>query len=343
MTEENNPSPQPAEQPVAARQPELHEQVDELLDEVEALTNEVLADTEQAKAKDGQAAQSKVPERDPAKEVIADDVGLSAESPLIQDGEKTAVQEVVAEVDHELHQMEKLINGMVDPVAGEDPALIDEMPVIPESPNHLAAEESQVDSENVDHLEAKTSPGPGAESSDRLDAEGTAGLEDQSSKRLDDEIAAEIPTVPKEAASALSQKEQVLDDDLEALLGTQPAPEVEAPADDIPLVDDSAPAAESAQEDASAKKEQALQREAASEIDLESIPVWRLIKLRLAAKSKKALWLVGRKFAGGLVWVLQKIDARLGDRVPPMVRELIGYCALGTLAMCLIAVLLALL
>ena len=108
----NNPdhlTPNPSPPPAAAEEPDLRDQVDELLDEVEALTKETLGESESGGAR---GAPPDVPTRDPAKETAADDVGLSSKSPLVQDGERTPVEEVAADVDQELDQMERLISGI---------------------------------------------------------------------------------------------------------------------------------------------------------------------------------------------------------------------------------------
>ena len=68
-----------------------------------------------------------------------------------------------------------------------------------------------------------------------------------------------------------------------------------------------------------------------------------MLKLKLKAKSRRLGLFVGRRGTDALVWLLDRIDAKIGNKLPPMARELIGYCALATLAMPIIALLIFLL
>ena len=152
MSEQETPNKGQTPPPVAAEEPLLEDDIEKLVNEVESLTTEVLVST------DSNPAGSEVPTRDPAKEPIADDAGLSAASPLVQDGAPTSVEEVVADVDHELDEMEKLIGGLGESMEAED----DAADLIPSS---------EVESQD-DPASATPDAVPGVEKADQVLANG---------------------------------------------------------------------------------------------------------------------------------------------------------------------------
>ncbi len=68
-----------------------------------------------------------------------------------------------------------------------------------------------------------------------------------------------------------------------------------------------------------------------------------MVKLKLKARSFQVALFIRRRATDALVGLLDRIDARIGNKLPPMVRELIGYCALATIAMAIIALIIFLL
>ena len=108
--------------------------------------------------------------------------------------------------------------------------------------------------------------------------------------------------------------------------------DLEAPSADVPPPVD--PAETPATADRAAPKPRAAPQ---SDIDLESISIWRVVKLKLKARTLHLAVFIRRKAIDALVWLLDRIDAKIGNKLPPMAREIAGYCALATLAMSIIA------
>ncbi len=374
MSDSDHPNPNPPSSPVAAEEPDLQDQVDGLLDDVEALTKETLGESESDKAR----APADVPTTDPAKEVVADDVGLSSESPLVQDGERTPVEEVAAGVDQELDQMEKLIGGLDDsasptdsntsghadvpaeppveapdsePATGIENATASDDDLIGSIEEQPAAAEPVVDAESDSTpsvaepaVDAESESAPPAEFEDAsLDADiaelVASTLEPEPPDEPDALIADQIPAEPVDLQPGESAKETSLDEDLDALLASSevaaledPIGDVSPPADPADPIDSVAPPATT---DTRAPKPKAATH---SDIDLASIPIRRVVKLKLKARSRHVGLFIGRRGTNALVWLLDRIDAKIGKKLPPMARELAGYCALATLAMSIIAI-----
>ena len=273
-----------------------------------------------------------VPNSDPAKEVIADDVGLTDQSPLIQEGDRTPVEEVVADVDLELDQMEKLIGGMGGAAVPEGGGHADEAPIIDEAAVGVSDHETTAPEEGaalhaLPGLPGEPQPAPAG----GMDA--GAAASDAGDAALIDSAA------PEEPAGRPSRREQSLDDDIDALLANGREAEDQT-ADDEQLAHEDSSVVDEIQSDTAAPNQQA---ESTQEPDWGSITVWQLVKTRLLARSKRTFSLLRERLGEALVGLLDKIDGLIGDRLPAAVREVIGYCALGTLAMCLVAVLIALL
>lgn len=366
MSDPDHPNPDPSPPPAAAEEPDLRDQVDELLDDVEALTKETLGESEPGEAR----APADVPTTDPAKEIAADDVGLSSESPLVQDGERTPVEEVAADVDQELDQMERLISGIggsTSPadsgasnhtdVAAAIPAEAPDPPQPTDAENTTASdgevigniEEEQVASEPAVDAGAKPMP-PAPAGDDSLDediAEIVAStLDADPTTEPDALIAGQIPSDPEELLStdpeslqpAESAKETTLDQDIDALLASSEVADLEAPSADIPSLAD--PADKPPTTDKAAPKPRETPQ---PDIDLESISIWRVVKLKLKARSQHLALFIRRRAADAVVRLLERIDARIGNKLSPMAREMVGYCALATLAMSIIALIIFLL
>ncbi|MCH7871521.1 MAG: hypothetical protein IID33_07455 [Planctomycetes bacterium] len=368
MTDPDHPNPNPSQPPAAAQEPELQDQVDQLLDEVEALTKETLGESESAEAR----TPAEVPTTDPAKEQAADDVGLSSESALVQDGERTSVEEVAADVDQELDHMERLIGGIGGSTSPADSGTSDGAEAAAEVPAEVPDPEPPTGAENTtasdgDAIEAiddkQPAPEPAVDAepdstppdpAEGVDASLEKDIAEIVASTLDADppteadalIAGEIPSDPggllhadpETLESTESAKETTLDQDIDALLASSEVADLEAPSTDAPPPAD--PKDPTATTDRTAPKPEAAPQ---SDIDLESIPIWRVLKLKLKAKSRRLGLFVGRRGTDALVWLLDRIDAKIGNKLPPMARELIGYCALATLAMSIIALLIFLL
>ena len=360
MTDPDHPNPNPSQPPAAAEEPELQDQVDQLLDEVEALTKETLGESESGEAR----APAEVPTTDPAKEQAADDVGLSSESALVQDGERTSVEEVAADVDQELDQMERLISGIGGSASPADSGTSDGAEAAAAIPAEAPNPEPPTDAENTtasdgDVIEAIDEKHPAPEpavdaGSDSMppDDSGDTSLEEDIAEivastldadpatEADALIAGEIPSDPGGLLHAdletleptESAKETTLDQDIDALLASSEVADLEDPSTDAPPP--AAPKDPTATTGQTTPKPRAAPQ---SDIDLESIPIWRVLKLKLKAKSRRLGLFVGRRGTDALVWLLDRIDAKIGNKLPPMAREMIGYCALATLAMSIIA------
>ncbi len=375
MSDPDHPNPNPSPPPAAAEEPDLQNEVDELLDEVEALTQETLGETGSGEAR----APADVPTADPAKEIAADDVGLSTESPLIQDGDRTSVEEVAADVDQELDQMERLISGIGGSTSPDDSDTSDQGDVAATPPAEAPDSEPQTDAENttasdVDLIgsveEDPPAPEPAADAesdpvppTEELDASLEEDIADIVASTLDAEpptvpdalIADQIPSDPEDLLAsdseslqpAESAKETSLDEDIDALLASSEVAEAAEAAEVADLeapLEDVSPPVESA--DPLPPTDRAAPKSAAapqSDIDLESIPIWRVVKLKLKAKSRHFGLFIGRRGTDALVWLLDRIDAKIGNKLPPMAREIAGYCALATLAMSIIALIIFLL
>jgi len=347
MSDPDHPNPNPSPPPAAADEPDLQDQVDHLLDEVEELTKETLGESESSEAR----APADVPTTDPAKDIVADDVGLSSGSALVQDGGRTPVEEVAADVDQELDQMERLISGIGGSTSPTDSGTSDQTDLAATIPAVAPDPEPPTDAENtlasgvdvIGSIDAEQgAPEPAVDTgSDAMppavaDGEDTSLDEDIAeivASTLDAEppsepdalIADQIPSDPQSLQPAESAKETSLDQDIDALLASSGVADLEAPSADVPppaATDDAAPKPEAAPQ---------------SDIDLESIPIWRVIKLKLKAKSRYFGLFIGRRGTDALVWLLDRIDAKIGNKLPPMAREMVGYCALATLAMSIIA------
>jgi len=322
MSEAETPNEGQAPQPVAADEPALEDDLEKLVNEVESLTNDVLASTDSKAANGGE-----VPTRDPAKEPVADDAGLSAASPLVQDGDPTGVEEVVADVDHELDQMEKLIGSLGEPMDAQD----DVADSVPSPAVESAGESASGVANAVPGLES-----PADDIADELpNTPATAAASPEQ------EIAGQIPATPEQSEAPASRTEKVLDQDLDALLappdeGAEPPLE----ASDLLADSESEPAEETSPEPLAAKpQEQPIDSARPSAADVEDLPLWQILKSRLLARIRRLRVAVGSMLLNGVLALLERIDARIGQRLPPMVKELIGYCALGTLGMCVVALL----
>ena len=354
MSDPDHPNPNPSPPPAAAEEPELEDQVDQLLDEVEALTKETLGESESGEAR----APADVPTTDPAKEIAADDVGLSSESPLVQDGERTPVEEVAAGVDQELDQMERLISGIGGSTSPDDSGTSDQTEVAAAAGAEAPDPELPTDTENTPASDVDVTETVEEEQSAPESAEDTgpdpmppASVDDEATG-LDDDIAeivastletdpptepdalidSQIPSDPEGHQSAESAKETTLDRDIDTLLASSELAELEAPIADV------SPPAD--QKETPATTETAAPKPTAApqpDIDLESVPIWRVVKLKFKAKSRYFGLFIGRKGTDFLVWLLDRIDAKIGNKLPPMAREMAGYCALATLAMSIIA------
>lgn len=321
MSEQETPNEGQTPPPVAAEEPLLEDDIEKLVNEVESLTTEVLVST------DSNPAGSEVPTRDPAKEPIADDAGLSAASPLVQDGAPTSVEEVVADVDHELDEMEKLIGGLGESMEAED----DAADLIPSS---------EVESQD-DPASATPDAVPGVGSSADETADDLHSTPAAAAASPEEEIADQIPAVPEQVEAGASQTEQALDQDLDALLTPQDADgEPPAEANDS-LAADETESLEAPSPDPPAAKSQERPTGSAAPTaaDLADLPLWQIFKSRVLMRMRRAQIAAAQGLLNGVLTLLEKIDARLGERIPPMVKELLGYCALGTLGMCVVALL----
>ncbi len=355
MSDPDHPNPNPSPPPEAADEPDLQDEVDQLLDEVEALTKETLGESESGEAREP----ADVPTTDPAKEIAADDVGLSGGSPLIQDGQRTSVEEVAADVDQELDQMERLISGIGGSTSDVDAGTSEQAGVAAEPPSAApdpmppteAENATAADTEAIGNIEEEQ---PASEPA--VDAGPDSmppALADGGDTSLDEDIAeivaatmdADPPTDPPTEPDALiagqipsdpddllapdpeslhpaeSAAETTLDDDLDALLASSEVAELEGV---------TPPATTNRADPKPAGTPQ-------TEIDLASIPIWRVVKLKLKARSHHLAGSARRRATDALVWLLDRIDAKIGNKLPPMARELVGYCALATLAMSVIA------
>ena len=352
MSDPDHPNPNPSPSPAAAEEPDLQNQVDELLDEVEALTKETLGESESGEAR----APADVPTTDPAKEIAADDVGLSSESPLVQDGERTSVEEVAADVDQELDQMERLISGIGGSTSPGDSSTSDQTDVAAALPAEASDAEPPTDAENTTTSEVEVI---GSLAEERVASEPTADAganpmppASAGHARLDEDIpeidaatpnadppiepdaliAGQIPSDPQDLQPAESAKETTLDQDIDALLATAEVAEPKGSMADVSPPAD--PGEAPATTDRAAPKTEAAPQ---SDIDLESISIWRVVKLKLKARTLHLAVFIRRKAIDALVWLLDRIDAKIGNKLPPMAREIAGYCALATLAMSIIA------
>jgi hypothetical protein len=187
---DKTPSSPPAQEESPA---ELAAQVDRLVENVEALAGLVSRETERKPA-------PPVPARDPAAETAADDRGLSSASPLIQDGERMEIDEIVADVELALDRTRRDLQSIgIGPPAAEgdvdarpdDPHDVetatrpDERSVLPGTPDAdsmldelerlVALTEEQQDQPAADAAEPRgpveaAAAGAGAASSDLLAA-----------------------------------------------------------------------------------------------------------------------------------------------------------------------------
>jgi len=349
MTMSNPDQPNPSPPPATAEEPDLQDQVDQLLDEVEALTKETLGESEVR-------APADVPTTDPAKEIAADDVGLSSESPLVQDGGRTSVEEVAADVDQELDQMERLISGFGGSTSSADPSSSDQAEAAAAIPAEAPDPEPPTDAENTtpsdgdvvgraEEQQAAPVPAVSAGSDPMPPAPAEHVRPDEDIPEIDAStpnadpptepdalIAGQIPSDPQDLQPAESVKETTLDQDIDALLATAEVAEPKGSMADVSPPAD--PGEAPATTDRAAPKPEAAPQ---SDIDLESISIWHVVKLKLKAKSRHLGLFIGRSATDALVWLLERIDAKVGNKLPPMAREMVGYCALATLAMSIIA------
>ena len=352
MSDPDHPNPNPSPPPATADEPDLRDQVDQLLDEVDALTKETLGESESGEAR----APADVPTTDPAKEIAADDVGLSSESPLVQDGERMSVEEVAADVDQELDQMERLISGFGGSTSSADPSSSDQAEAAAAIPAEAPDPEPPTDAENTtpcdvdvvgraEEQQAAPVPAVSAESDPMPPAPAGHARPDEDIPEIDAStpnadpptepdalIAGQIPSDPQDLQPAESVKETTLDQDIDALLATAEVAEPKGSMADVSPPAD--PGEAPATTDRAAPKPEAAPQ---SDIDLESISIWHVVKLKLKAKSRHLGLFIGRSATDALVWLLERIDAKVGNKLPPMAREMVGYCALATLAMSIIA------
>ncbi len=105
----------PDSQPVSAGGNDLDHEIDHLLSDVESLTDEILSGPPRSSENTPQKMAPVVTDSQPITPPV-DDAGLSAQTPLIQDGDRVAVEEIVADVDHELDQMEKKVTQIAEKV-----------------------------------------------------------------------------------------------------------------------------------------------------------------------------------------------------------------------------------
>ncbi len=366
MNDPDHPNPDPSPPPAAAEEPDLRDQVDELLDDVEALTKETLGEDEPGEAR----APADVPTTDPAKEIAADDVGLSSKSPLVQDGERTSVEEVAADVDQELDQMERLISGIGGSTSSADSGTSNQTDVPAAVPAEAPDPEPPTDTENTTASdvevigsieEERVASEPAADAAPDLMPPTPAGdasldediaeivastLDADPTTEPDALIAGQIPSDPEELLSpdpeslqpAESAKETTLDQDIDALLASSEVADLEAPSAEVPPP--AGPGNPPATTDRAAPKQAGTPQ---PDIDLESISIWRVVKLKLKARSRHLALFIRRRATDALVRLLERIDAKIGNKLSPMAREMVGYCALATLAMSIIALIIFLL
>jgi hypothetical protein len=316
MTEEQQQLP-------AAEGDDLDQRLDNLLDEVEALTDEVLADPPEPAAD--------APAEDPATQIARDDVGLSDQ--VVQDDNQQDTTELLADVDQELDEMERIIGNMgaAGPEATPDTAEVPDQPDPPESSPDALLEDDDI---------ASLIPSDPL----KISGAGTAKREENAEPVASEPAPAPAPapppavedvadeTPPEEEAAEVSELENELESDLHALLSkkrmaddgppTTAEPDQPPPATvDGPLPDDIKPDV--------AKS-------------LESISIWRHVRLKVSARFARWGRAVVDRIVHVLVIVLDRADGPT-SHLSPGTKELIGYCALGTLAMSVVALIVALL
>lgn len=159
--------------------------------------------------------------------------------------------------------------------------------------------------------------------------------------RPEGEIADQIPAAPEQLEVPASTTEKVLDQDLDALLappekGAEPPLEVGdlLSHSETEFLDVTSPEPSPAE-----SQEQPIDSATPSAADLADLPLWQILKSRLLARLRRLQVAAGSVLLNGVLTLLEKIDDRIGERIPPMVKELLGYCALGTLGMCVVALL----
>ncbi len=365
-------SQKPEDNPTQSTNSNLEDEVDKLLDEVEALTQEVLSES---------PATAEVPHADPRRQVAADDAGLAGESPLIQDGEPTSVDDIVADVDLELDRASRKLGHVMDPQVADDDA---------DAPHSPASEESALepDLEAIAELEALErelgeSSIPGADlSPDTAEtrpadsAGATAGIVDEleelqrSVNDLSGEVmshahsstaapeatpppTAQPPKPPGELAADVESELDQLENLLSELEG-KPAPEPPSPAPG-PAIDaevappETQPSAEEVALDADletllaappVQRGNQSEEAAADGIDLDSISVWALFRERLSQRVRASADALRCNGQDRMIGILDLLDRPFG-RISPRHKELIGYCAIATVAMSGVAAVLA--
>lgn len=161
---------------------------------------------------------------------------------------------------------------------------------------------------------------------------------------MDSDIVAASTAEPPRPGQAFSRQEQKLDQDLDALLAAHlPKGEQEAPVKsqgDRKAPPSLPPVLDRARTERPARPTAAGPATAAT---LRDVSIRRLLKERIRSKTRGFLQKPARWLGDALVWVLSRVDAWVGGRLSPRAKELAGYCALGTLAMCVVAVVVALL
>lgn len=272
--------------------------VDELLNDMESLTNEILEDTAEPES-DAPNDSADTPAQDPAKQIVADDQGLADESPLIQDGDSVPTEDVVADIDQELDQMEKLMEEM----SGQQSSF-----------------EDTGSGDSAGQTASSLVPGANIEESDGQPAGEQAAVSEPAPAAADPNIADEIASEPAEIPAAPSVKETELDADLDALLSDKPQEDALASTDDA----------------------EKLAQQSSAKVALESVSIWQLVKLRLMTRIKPLSDWLSALLLERVMRFLDRFDKRFAG-MSPMAKEVIGFCALGTLAMTLVALLVLLL
>lgn len=162
------------------------------------------------------------------------------------------------------------------------------------------------------------------------------------------QLAVDLEAASKAAASlespAQSTKEQKLDDDLDALLaGQAPLAAARPPPVAVPRP---APAADLPPASTQLEQKPTPAPGRTPAIDptmLEGISIGRLMVERLKRNARRTLAALTGRSLNALLKLLNGFDALIGHRLSPRARELAGFCALGTLAMCVVALVVALL
>lgn len=323
---------------------DLDAQVDRLLDDVESLTTEILAEPGEAPGP--------VPASDPKQSVAPDDRDLTPEPPLVVDREPTAIEDVVSDVELELDRAQDKLSALGgesnadtaqddSPPSAElttlddettDDVLLREMEQLICDTEELKKEVGPVADATEPDAPSPTDSVPAPEGSDvdtELDLLHDL-LDEMASDTPEDAPADERPpSVPApEPPRSVSSQERALDDEINSLLEDAPAAAVapEPTKAPDPVVEPDDPELESTE----------TLREPLSTDDLQGVSIWRLAKTRAVQRTQHIARITVKQLAVGTVALLELLD-RPFKKLSTGTREIIGYCALGTLAMCVIA------